>query len=92
MQKQPIKNLRGVGPSVIGSKFTSLGIIGSGSYGDVFRVRHNETKKIYAIKVYKNIFANRILALRTLREIMILRRINNNRIIKIYDILPPPDI
>lgn len=76
----------------IDPKFDNLGIIGSGSYGEVFRVRHRETKKFYAVKIYKNIFVNRILALRTLREIMILRRINNDRIIKIYDILPPTDI
>lgn len=79
-------------PMDFGPKFTNLGIVGSGSYGEVYRVRHNETKKDYAIKIYKNIFVNRILALRTLREIMILRRINNDRIIKIYDILPPNDI
>lgn len=81
-----------MGSNFIGPKFLNEGIIGSGSYGEVYRVRHKETKKIYAVKIYKNIFINRVLALRTLREIMILRRINNDRIIKIYDILPPADI
>lgn len=51
-----------------------------------------KTKKTYAIKVYQQIFQNRILALRTLREIKILRRINHDRIIKIYDIIPPKDL
>ena len=47
---------------------------------------------MYALKKYTKIFTNRILALRTLRELSILRRIKHPKIIKIYDILPPPDI
>ena len=84
-----LKMREGAGFNFVGPNFTNLGVIGSGSYGEVYRVRHNETKKIYAVKTYKNIFHNPILALRTLREICILRRINNDRIIKIYDIIPP---
>lgn len=60
-----LKNPNGL--TGFGNKFTNLGILGSGSYGEVFKVRHNETGNIYAIKVYKTIFMNRILALRTLR-------------------------
>jgi mitogen-activated protein kinase 1/3 len=55
-------------------------------------VKHRETGKIYAIKKYANIFKNRILALRTLRELTILRRMKHPKIIKIFDILPPPNI
>jgi serine/threonine protein kinase len=91
-----IKKLNGVagglGGVYFGPKFENQGLVGAGSYGEVYRVKHRESGKIYAIKVYQNIFANRILALRTVREIMILRRINNERIIKIYDILPPPNM
>jgi serine/threonine protein kinase len=83
------KKINGTGTPFVTSKFTNLGIIGSGSYGEVYKVRHKETDKMYALKIYKNIFQNRVLALRTLREVMILRRINNERIIKIYDIIPP---
>lgn len=62
-----LKHKEGAGSSFIGPNFTNLGIIGSGSYGEVYKVRHNETKKIYAIKTYKHIFNNPVLALRTLR-------------------------
>lgn len=92
---KPMKNSNGLANSFsinFGLKFTNLGILGSGSYGEVYKVKHNETGNIYAIKFYKSIFTNRILALRTLREIMILRKINNNRIIKIYDIIPPANL
>jgi serine/threonine protein kinase len=44
------------------------------------------------MKKYSKIFSNRILALRTLRELSILRRLKHPKIIKIYDILPPADI
>lgn len=44
------------------------------------------------MKKYSKIFSNRILALRTLRELSILRRIKHPKIIKIYDILPPPNL
>ena len=84
-----LKMREGAGFNFVGPNFTNLGVIGSGSYGEVYRVRHNETKKIYAVKTYKNIFQNPILALRTLREICILRHIHNDRVIKIYDIVPP---
>lgn len=84
-----IKEANGSSSSFIGLKFTNLGIIGSGSYGDVYKVKHKETNKTYALKIYRNIFQSRVLALRTLREVMILRRINNERIIKIYDLLTP---
>lgn len=47
---------------------------------------------MYALKKYKTIFANKIVALRTLRELSILRRLKHPKIIKIYDILPPTDI
>ena len=86
-----LKMREGAGFNFVGPNFDNLGVIGSGSYGQVYKVRHKENKKIYAIKTYKNIFQNPVLALRTLREICILRRIKNNRIIKIYDIIPPLD-
>lgn len=89
---QPMKGDTGYAGEFIGERFENKGVIGTGSYGDVYKVRHRETGKYYAIKKYKKIFTSRILALRTLRELVILRKINNNRIIKIYDILPPLDI
>jgi serine/threonine protein kinase len=61
------KRLKGLGAVDFGPKFENQGLVGAGTYGEVYRVKHRETGKTYAIKVYQNIFANRILALRTLR-------------------------
>jgi serine/threonine protein kinase len=62
----PLKS-KGLGSNFIGPNFEDLGIIGSGSYGEVHKVRHIKTKVTYAVKRYRKIFTNRILALRTLR-------------------------
>ena len=58
----------------------------------MYRVKHRETGKIYAIKKYTNIFKNKVLALRTLRELTILRRMKHPKIIKIFDIIAPPNL
>ena len=86
-----LKLKESAGFNFVGPDYTNLGIIGSGSYGEVYKVRHKQTKKDYAIKIYKKIFRDPILAIRTLREICILRRIQHNRIIKIHTIIPPKD-
>lgn len=61
----------------ISSDYENLGVIGSGSYGDVYQVQHKVTKTKYAVKLYKRIFDNKILALRTLRELVILRKLKS---------------
>jgi len=60
---QPLKK----GPEYIDDRFIKIQIVGKGAYGEVYKVKHRETGKIYAMKTYKNIFCNRVLALRTLR-------------------------
>ena len=37
----PLKFKEGAGSNFIGPNFTNLGVIGSGSYGEVYKVRHN---------------------------------------------------
>lgn len=49
-------------------------LIGSGSFGQVFRCRHIKTGKRYAIKEFKNKFSNRKKAFET-REIQILMKL-----------------
>lgn len=85
---QPLKK----GVEYIDERFIKIQIVGKGAYGEVYKVKHRETGKIYAMKTYKNIFSNRVLALRTLRELTILRKMKHPKIIKIYDILAPEDM
>lgn len=88
----PLKPLKMASQQMYDDRFLHINIVGYGAYGEVYRVKHRETGKIYAIKKYTNIFKNRVLALRTLRELTILRRMKHPKIIKIFDILAPPNL
>ncbi|KAE9620530.1 putative mitogen-activated protein kinase CMGC-MAPK family [Lupinus albus] len=65
--------------------------IGRGSYGIVCCARNSETKERVAIKKIGNAFDNRIDAKRTLREIKLLCHMDHDNVIKIKDIMQPPD-
>ncbi|XP_047337750.1 mitogen-activated protein kinase homolog NTF6-like [Impatiens glandulifera] len=65
--------------------------IGRGAYGVVCSARNSETKEEVAIKKIGNAFENRIDAKRTLREIKLLCHMDHENIIKIKDIIRPPE-
>eukprot|EP00268_Persea_americana_P053842 TRINITY_DN6126_c0_g1_i4.p1 TRINITY_DN6126_c0_g1~~TRINITY_DN6126_c0_g1_i4.p1 ORF type:complete len:370 (+),score=63.64 TRINITY_DN6126_c0_g1_i4:384-1493(+) len=64
--------------------------IGRGAYGIVCSARNSETKEEVAIKKIGNAFDNRIDAKRTLREIKLLAHMDHENVIKIKDIIRPP--
>lgn len=66
-------------------------MLGHGSYGDVYEGVNIKTGQKVAIKLFKNLWKHKFIALRALREVTLLRRINYPKVIKIYDILPPKD-
>ncbi|CAI0545303.1 unnamed protein product [Linum tenue] len=65
--------------------------VGRGSYGVVCCARNAETNEAVAIKKIGNAFDNSVDAKRTLREIKLLRHMDHENIIKIKDIIPPPE-
>ncbi|KAL6506336.1 Mitogen-activated protein kinase ntf6 [Orobanche gracilis] len=65
--------------------------VGRGAYGLVCSAIHAETKEEVAIKRIANAFDNRIDAKRTLREIKLLTHMDHENVIKIKDIIRPPD-
>eukprot|EP00347_Sterkiella_histriomuscorum_P003244 403365038 len=65
--------------------------IGQGSYGNVSEAIHKETGQKVAIKKLLNLFQDEVDTKRLLREIQILRRLKNDNIIKLYDIIEPTD-
>ncbi|XP_043700745.1 mitogen-activated protein kinase homolog NTF6-like [Telopea speciosissima] len=64
--------------------------VGRGAYGMVCCARNSETNEEVAIKKIGNAFDNRIDAKRTLREIKLLCHMDHENIIKIKDIIRPP--
>lgn len=65
--------------------------VGRGAYGIVCCATNSETKEEVAIKKIANAFDNRIDAKRTLREIKLLCHMDHDNIIKIKDIIIPPE-
>ncbi|KAL8146201.1 mitogen-activated protein kinase homolog NTF6-like isoform X1 [Apium graveolens] len=66
-------------------------LLGCGSYGVVCCATNSEMKEEVAIKKIGNAFDNRIDAKRTLREIKLLCHMDHENVIKIKDIIPPPE-
>ncbi|XP_058110048.1 mitogen-activated protein kinase homolog NTF6-like isoform X1 [Magnolia sinica] len=65
--------------------------IGRGAYGIVCCARNSETKEEVAIKKIGNAFDNRIDAKRTLREIKLLCHMEHENIVRIKDVVRPPE-
>lgn len=65
--------------------------VGRGAYGIVCCATNSETKEEVAIKKIGNAFDNRIDAKRTLREIKLLCHMDHDNIVKIKDIILPPE-
>lgn len=74
----------------IDTKYVPIKPIGRGAYGIVCSSINRETKEKLAIKKIKNVFDNRVDALRTLRELKLLRHLRHDNIISLKDIMMPP--
>lgn len=74
----------------IDTKYVPIKPIGRGSYGVVCSSINRETNEKVAIKKIYNVFDNRIDALRTLRELKLLRHLRHENVIALKDIMMPP--
>ncbi|OIW00499.1 hypothetical protein TanjilG_24229 [Lupinus angustifolius] len=73
----------------IDTKYVPIKPIGRGSYGVVCSSINRETDEKVAIKKIGNIFENCIDALRTLRELKLLRHIQHENVIALKDVMMP---
>lgn len=73
-------------------KYSMIGPVGHGAYGDVCAFTNIETGEKVAIKKIGNAFQNNMTARRTLREILLLRHTEHDNIIPIRDIIVPAKI
>lgn len=73
----------------IDTKYIPIKPIGRGAYGVVCSSVNKETNEKVAIKKIKNAFENRVDALRTLRELKLLRHLRHGNVIALKDIMMP---
>ncbi|PKU61906.1 Mitogen-activated protein kinase 3 [Dendrobium catenatum] len=73
----------------IDTKYVPIKPIGRGAYGIVCSSINRETNEKVAIKKINNVFDNRIDALRTLRELKLLRHLRHENVIALKDIMMP---
>ncbi|KAG1368113.1 Mitogen-activated protein kinase 3 [Cocos nucifera] len=73
----------------IDMKYVPIKPIGRGAYGVVCSSINRETNEKVAIKKIHNVFDNRVDALRTLRELKLLRHIRHENIVALKDIMMP---
>ncbi|EOA16852.1 hypothetical protein CARUB_v10005075mg [Capsella rubella] len=74
----------------IDTKYVPIKPIGRGAYGVVCSSINIETNERVAIKKIHNVFENRIDALRTLRELKLLRHVRHENVISLKDVMLPP--
>lgn len=73
----------------IDTKYVPIKPIGRGAYGVVCSSINRETNERVAIKKIINVFGNQIDALRTLRELKLLRLIRHENVIALKDVMMP---
>ncbi|KAF8100135.1 hypothetical protein N665_0230s0020 [Sinapis alba] len=73
----------------IDTKYVPIKPIGRGAYGVVCSSVNRETNERVAIKKIHNVFENRVDALRTLRELKLLRHVRHENVIALKDVMLP---
>lgn len=73
----------------MGNNYQILKQLGQGGWGSVVEAVHLPSGTKVAIKRVKEVFENRLKATRMLREIILLRKLNNSRFVKIFDLIEP---
>lgn len=68
-------------------KYAPLAVLGHGAYGVVCSCLNRETSETVAIKKIGDVFSHNLIALRTLREMQILRKIKHHNIISLKDVM-----
>ncbi|XP_051153004.1 mitogen-activated protein kinase homolog NTF6-like [Andrographis paniculata] len=98
LEGSPVHGGKFVQYNVLGSLFEipskyipPIAPLGRGAYGLVCSATDADTKEEVAIKRIANAFDNRIDAKRTLREIKLLTHMDHENVIKILDVIKPPD-
>ena len=75
----------------LGDKYEIIKQIGIGSYGSVVKAKCLKTEKFVAIKKIKHLFDDLVDGKRVLREIALLKRLQNKNIVNLLEIVIPEE-
>jgi len=76
-------------PFVVEDRYELIDAIGQGAYGIVCAARDKKTRKNVAVKKIHRLFEHETFCKRTLREILILREISHENIIRLRGLMQP---
>lgn len=76
----------------VSSRYDLDRVIGAGSYGTVCQAYDREKERHVAIKRLQDLFDNRVICKRLLRELAILSRLQHRNVVQLFDILQPDDL
>lgn len=76
----------------VGKDYECIKVLGQGSYGAVASAVHKPTGKKVAIKKMTGVFEDDIDCKRILREIYLLKQLNHNFVVKLFDVIEPKDL
>jgi mitogen-activated protein kinase 1/3 len=77
---------------IVGKDYECQKLLGTGSYGSVAMAIHKPTKTKVAIKKMDGVFEDETDCKRILREIKLLRKMDHTFVVKLFDIIDPPDV
>ena len=78
-------------PEAIDKQYQMIEQIGKGAYGKVYKAADMYTDELVAIKVVDGVFNSTTDAIRTLREVSILRQTDHRNVARCLSVLRPPD-
>mmetsp|Transcript_75312 Transcript_75312/g.161358 ORF Transcript_75312/g.161358 Transcript_75312/m.161358 type:complete len:467 (+) Transcript_75312:78-1478(+) len=67
-------------------------IIGTGAYGTVAEAFDHDERRLVAVKRQADIFRDTVNCKRILRELAILRQLDHDNVVRIYDVIEPEDL
>jgi mitogen-activated protein kinase 1/3 len=77
-------------PFEVETKYSLIRPIGHGAYGVVISAMDNDANRKVAIKKISKAFEDAVDAKRILREILLMKKLIHENVIRISDIIPPP--
>lgn len=75
----------------VGREYECVKLLGQGSYGAVCSAVHKPSGRKVAIKKMMGVFEDEVDCKRILRELHLLRKLRNNMVVELFDLIEPKD-